>query len=63
MAHKPPKPTADVGQLLSMFRAGLRMGTLHINAFSGDGTPERLRYLLSSSIMRSSVARTTTWRQ
>ena len=35
----PPQPTVDVVQLLSMLTAGLRIGTPHINTFSGDATP------------------------
>ena len=35
----PPLADADVGCLLSMLVAGLRMGSLRINTFSGDSTP------------------------
>ena len=63
MAHKPSQLTSDVSQLLSMLTAGLGMGTPCINTFSGDATPERLKYLLSSGITRSGASRTTTQRQ
>ena len=33
-----PQANADVGCLLNMFVAGLRMGTSRINTFSGDVT-------------------------
>ena len=39
MISKPSIPPVDVSHLLSMFTAGLRMGTPHINTSSGDTTP------------------------
>ena len=35
----PSHADADVGHLLSMLEAELRIGTPRINTFSGDGTP------------------------
>ena len=37
----PPQLTAEVGWLLSLLLAILRMGTLHINTFSVNATPEK----------------------
>ena len=39
----PPQLTSDVSQLLTMLTAGQRMGTPHINTFSGDATPRKTK--------------------
>ena len=60
----PPWAVADVCQLLSMFMAGLSLGTPRINTFSADATPGKTEVSFEQcSTMRYSVSRTTTLRQ